>query len=207
MSSVLHWDACERGMMEKSAVVEHVWENHPPHQLGGDISAGQGQRTRETTAEGGPAHTDDTYRGAFQPVQRTGNPRLLDHIDVLRSNRHQPLTSNDVSSVVYGYKFWSFHTIFHFCPDEDWSIQSKHQQKLVSENSLFQISISYVQSLAIMWYTIKQPWKGLQSCPPSPWEAGKGKLHWKEPQNTEENGADCEGPANDEQPSCQLVGK
>jgi len=40
-----------------------------------------------------------------------------------------------------------------------------------------------------------------------PWEAGKGKLHWKEPQNTEENGADCEGPANDEQPSCQLVGK
>ena len=23
-----HWDACERGMMEKSAVAEHAWENH-----------------------------------------------------------------------------------------------------------------------------------------------------------------------------------
>ena len=23
-----HWDACVRGMMEKSAVAEHVWENH-----------------------------------------------------------------------------------------------------------------------------------------------------------------------------------
>ena len=25
-----HRDACERGMMEKSAVVEHAWENHHP---------------------------------------------------------------------------------------------------------------------------------------------------------------------------------
>ena len=25
-----HRDACERGMMEKSAVVEHMWENHHP---------------------------------------------------------------------------------------------------------------------------------------------------------------------------------
>ena len=25
-----HQDACERGMMEKSAVVEHAWENHDP---------------------------------------------------------------------------------------------------------------------------------------------------------------------------------
>ena len=25
-----HRDACERGMMEKSAVAEHVWENHHP---------------------------------------------------------------------------------------------------------------------------------------------------------------------------------
>ena len=31
-----HQDACLR---EKPAVVEHVWENHPPYQLGGDISA------------------------------------------------------------------------------------------------------------------------------------------------------------------------
>ena len=25
-----HQDACERGVMEKSAVAEHVWENHHP---------------------------------------------------------------------------------------------------------------------------------------------------------------------------------
>ena len=25
-----HWDAYERGMMEKSAVAEHAWENHHP---------------------------------------------------------------------------------------------------------------------------------------------------------------------------------
>ena len=25
-----HQDACERGMMEKSGVVEHTWENHHP---------------------------------------------------------------------------------------------------------------------------------------------------------------------------------
>jgi len=62
-------------------VVEHVWENHPPYQLGGDISAGRGQRTRGITAEGGPTQTNDTCRGALQPGQRTGNPGLLDCID------------------------------------------------------------------------------------------------------------------------------
>ena len=51
----------------------------PPHQLGGDIGAGQGQRIRRTTAEGGPVHTNDTFRG--QLGQRTGNPRLLDCVD------------------------------------------------------------------------------------------------------------------------------
>jgi len=34
-----------------------------------------------TTAEGGPAHSDDTCRGALQLGQRTGDPGLLDHID------------------------------------------------------------------------------------------------------------------------------
>ena len=32
-----HRDACKRGMMEESAVAEHVWENHHP---GEDHSAG-----------------------------------------------------------------------------------------------------------------------------------------------------------------------
>jgi len=50
----------------------------PPHQLGGDISAGQDQRTRRTSAERGHAHTNDICRGALQLGQRTGNPRLLD---------------------------------------------------------------------------------------------------------------------------------
>ena len=36
-----------------------------------------------------------------------------------------PLTSNDVSSVVHGYKCSHF---FHFRPDDDWSIQSKRRQ-------------------------------------------------------------------------------
>ena len=63
-------------MTEKPAVVEHVWENHPPYQLGGDISATWG-----TTTEGGPTQTDDTCTGALQPGQRTGNPGLLDRID------------------------------------------------------------------------------------------------------------------------------
>ena len=52
-------DTCERGMMERLAVAEHVWESHH-HQLGGDISAGQGWRSRGTTVEGGPSHPDDT---------------------------------------------------------------------------------------------------------------------------------------------------
>ena len=46
-----HQDACERGMMEKSGVR---------------------QRTRGTTAEGGPALSDDTCKGVLQPGKRTG---------------------------------------------------------------------------------------------------------------------------------------
>ena len=56
----------------------------PPHQLGGDISAGQGQRSRGTTAERGPARTDDTCRGVLQQGQRVGDPELLDRIDERR---------------------------------------------------------------------------------------------------------------------------
>jgi len=38
----------------------------PPHHLGEGISAGQSQRTRGTTAEGGPALSDDTCKGVLQ---------------------------------------------------------------------------------------------------------------------------------------------
>jgi len=51
------------------------------HQLGGDISAGQGQRIWGTTAKGDPAHPDDTCGGVLQQGQRAGDPELLDHID------------------------------------------------------------------------------------------------------------------------------
>ena len=43
----------QREMMEKSAVAEHVWENHHPIHW------------EETT---GPAHPDDTLRGALDKL-------------------------------------------------------------------------------------------------------------------------------------------
>ena len=52
----------------------------PPDPLGGDHSAGPWQRTG-AVGEGGPAHPDDTLRGALQLKWRTGNPWLLDHCD------------------------------------------------------------------------------------------------------------------------------
>ena len=85
----------------------------PPHQLGGDISAGQGTTC---TTEGGLAHPDDTCRGALQQGQRTGDPRLL--VPLVRRQEGRaagsrwPLTSNDIhwrlSSVVYSYKMLVF---------------------------------------------------------------------------------------------------
>jgi len=65
-----HQDACEIGMMEKLAVVEHVSEKHHPINW-------EETSVRGTTAEGGTAHTDDTCRGVLQQGQRTGNPGLL----------------------------------------------------------------------------------------------------------------------------------
>ena len=70
----------------------------PCDRLGGDHSAGPWQRTG-AVGEGGPAHPDDTLRGALQPRWRTGSPWLLDRCDEEaegRSNPHRPLTSNDV---------------------------------------------------------------------------------------------------------------
>ena len=59
--------------MEKSPVVEHTWENHHTiHWEETMHSAGSWQRTGAVD-EGGPAHPDDTLRGALQPRWRTGS--------------------------------------------------------------------------------------------------------------------------------------
>ena len=51
------------------------------------------------SVEGGPAHPDDTYRGALQSEQTAGASWLLDHIDEemgMKGNPYQPLTFNSV---------------------------------------------------------------------------------------------------------------
>ena len=58
-----------------------------PNQLGGDISAGQAQRSRGTTAEEGPAHPDDTCRGVLQQGQRAG---IADRCQPSRFRRDSP---------------------------------------------------------------------------------------------------------------------
>jgi len=55
-----------------------------------EIGTGQCQRTRGNTAEGGPAHTDDTHRGGLQLGQITLMRRHEGE-----SNRHWHLTSYD----------------------------------------------------------------------------------------------------------------
>jgi len=74
-----HRDACERGMMEKSAVAERVGAP-PPNPLGGDHRTGPWQRTG-VVGERGLALLDDTCGRALQPRWRTGSPWLLDRCD------------------------------------------------------------------------------------------------------------------------------
>ena len=60
-----HRDASERGMMEKSAIAEHAWENHHPiHWEETTVLDHAWQRTG-AVGEGGPAHPYDTYRGVL----------------------------------------------------------------------------------------------------------------------------------------------
>ena len=49
----------------------------PPDPLGGDHNVEPWQRIGDV-GEGGPAHLDDTLRGALQPRWRTGSAWLLD---------------------------------------------------------------------------------------------------------------------------------
>ena len=65
-----HQDVCERGMMEKSAVVEHAWENHPIHwEETTVLDHGMGQELLALHIQMTPP--DDTSRGALQLRWRT----------------------------------------------------------------------------------------------------------------------------------------
>jgi len=61
-------------MVEKSAVVEHMWENH--HPINWEKTSVL-DRELHVLPEGGLAHLDDTCRGALQQGYRIGDPRLL----------------------------------------------------------------------------------------------------------------------------------
>ena len=92
-----HRDACERGMMEKSAVAEHAWEHHHPihweettvldHGRGQELLVKEALHIQMTPVEerfnrdGGL-----DVPGCWTAVMRQGG----------RSNPHRPLTSNDV---------------------------------------------------------------------------------------------------------------
>ena len=69
-----HRDACEKGMMEKSDVVEHAWENHQLIHWEEMIVLDHGRGYIGAVGEGGPAHLDLTLGGALHPKWRTGSP-------------------------------------------------------------------------------------------------------------------------------------
>ena len=40
-----------RGALERSAVAEHAWKEHQPHQMGGVFDSGPGQKTQGAVAK------------------------------------------------------------------------------------------------------------------------------------------------------------
>ena len=78
--------------------------------------------------------------GEALEMRRTGNPWLLDHHDGQAGREEQSLQPPMTSSAMHGYIRNSsiLFTLFHFHPDDDWSIQSKYWQKLklVADNLL-----------------------------------------------------------------------
>jgi len=56
--------------MEKLAVAEHAWENHP--QFIGRRPQYRTMAEEGAVGEGGPAHPDDNLSGALQPRWKTG---------------------------------------------------------------------------------------------------------------------------------------
>ena len=93
-----HRDACERGMMEKSAVAEHAWEHH--HLIHWEettvLDHGRGQELLVKEAlhiQMTPVEERFNRDGGLEApgcwtavIRRQGG----------RSNPHRPLTSNDV---------------------------------------------------------------------------------------------------------------
>ena len=75
--------------MKKLAAVEHICVGESP--LGRD-SAEPWQKTG-AVSEGGPAHLDDTFRGALQPRWGTEWSWLLDCCDEETRREEQSLTS------------------------------------------------------------------------------------------------------------------
>ena len=79
----------------------------PPDPLGGDHSVVPWQRTG-AVREGGPAHSDDSLREAFQLRWRTGNSWILDCCDE-EAGREEQLSptfnlQECLSSAVHDYK-------------------------------------------------------------------------------------------------------
>ena len=93
-----HRDACERGMMEKSAVAEHAWENHHPIDWEETtvLDRGRGQELLLKEAlhiQMTPSEERFNRDGGLEVpgcwiavMRRQGG----------RSNPHRPLTSDDV---------------------------------------------------------------------------------------------------------------
>ena len=72
------------------------------------------------SVEGGPAHPDDTYRGALQSEQTAGASWLLDHIDEemgMKGNPYQPLTFNSVYPCSSRLKSWGICALHSFSWD------------------------------------------------------------------------------------------
>ena len=91
-----HWDACERGMMEKSALAEHAWENYHPIDWEETTVLDHSRGHAGAIGEGGPAHSDDTLRGVLQLGWRTGSPGLLDCCDEVAGREDQSSPTFDL---------------------------------------------------------------------------------------------------------------
>ena len=77
-----YWDTCKKGMMEKLAVVEHVWENY--HAINWEDKSVQGQETRRLLLK-------EVLKVQVTPAEEHFNRvlRLLDCTDVETGRERQ----------------------------------------------------------------------------------------------------------------------
>ena len=122
--------------MKKLAAVEHICVGESP--LGRD-SAEPWQKTG-AVSEGGPAHLDDTFRGALQPRWRTEWSWLLDCCDEETGREEQSLTSNGVYHNVCSH-FFTFALITT-------RALSRKISKLISELKLVTDNLLFIYSEA-----------------------------------------------------------